>query len=122
MARFIIEGGHALHGTVTPGGNKNAALKLLPACLLTDEPVVLHNVPAITDVHKSHQHLTQERSVLDGKPPIGRLGPLRHRTVQLPHRVRDPCDEQLLVEGRRLGAGSQLRQLLVERAELVEHE
>lgn len=50
MDRFIIQGGVPLNGTVTASGNKNAALKLLPACLLTDEPVVLHNVPDIADV------------------------------------------------------------------------
>jgi len=50
MEEFIIEGGQALHGEVTPSGNKNAALPLLAACLLTDEPVTLHNVPQIRDV------------------------------------------------------------------------
>lgn len=50
MEKFIIEGGIPLHGEVTPAGNKNAALPLLAACLLTDEPVVLHNVPQIRDV------------------------------------------------------------------------
>ena len=50
MARFRIEGGHPLNGTVVPSGNKNAALPALAACLLTDEPVVLHNVPDIGDV------------------------------------------------------------------------
>ncbi len=50
MSRLIIEGGHKLEGTVTVSGNKNAALKLLPACLLTDEPVTLHNIPDIADV------------------------------------------------------------------------
>jgi len=50
MEEFVIEGGHPLHGDVTPSGNKNAALPLLAACLLTEEPVVLHNVPQIRDV------------------------------------------------------------------------
>ncbi len=50
MARFHIEGGYPLNGSVTPSGNKNAALPALAACLLTDEPVVLHNVPDIGDV------------------------------------------------------------------------
>jgi UDP-N-acetylglucosamine 1-carboxyvinyltransferase len=49
MDKFIIEGGHPLSGTVTPSGNKNAAFPLLAACLLTDEPITLHNVPAIGD-------------------------------------------------------------------------
>jgi UDP-N-acetylglucosamine 1-carboxyvinyltransferase len=47
---FVIEGGVPLQGTVKASGNKNAAIKLLPACLLTDQPVVLHNIPDIVDV------------------------------------------------------------------------
>ncbi|HMK08742.1 MAG TPA: UDP-N-acetylglucosamine 1-carboxyvinyltransferase, partial [Anaerolineales bacterium] len=50
MQSFVIEGGHALHGEVTPSGNKNAALPLLAACLLTDQPVRLRNLPDIGDV------------------------------------------------------------------------
>ena len=50
MEKFIIEGGIPLYGDVTPSGNKNAALPILAACLLTDEPVTLHNVPQIRDV------------------------------------------------------------------------
>ncbi|MDH3227520.1 MAG: UDP-N-acetylglucosamine 1-carboxyvinyltransferase, partial [Thermoleophilia bacterium] len=48
--RFVIEGGHALSGTIVPAGNKNAALPVLAASLLTDEEVVLENVPDIVDV------------------------------------------------------------------------
>ena len=50
MDKLIIQGGVPLIGEVTPSGNKNAALPLLAACLLTDEPVILHNVPNIRDV------------------------------------------------------------------------
>ena len=50
MDQFVIEGGHPLSGTMTPTGNKNAALPLLAACLLTTEPVTLRRVPAIRDV------------------------------------------------------------------------
>jgi UDP-N-acetylglucosamine 1-carboxyvinyltransferase len=49
--RFVIEGGRPLSGTVMPSGNKNAALPILAACLLTDEEVILENVPDIRDVH-----------------------------------------------------------------------
>jgi len=48
--RFIVEGGRRLEGTIRPGGNKNAALPILAACLLTDEPIVLRNLPDIEDV------------------------------------------------------------------------
>ncbi len=50
MEKFVIEGGVPISGTVIASGNKNAALPLLAACLLTDEPVILHNVPDIGDV------------------------------------------------------------------------
>lgn len=51
MPKFIVEGGRPLHGTVRPAGNKNAALPMLAATLLTDEEVVLENMPSIRDVH-----------------------------------------------------------------------
>jgi len=50
MESFLIEGGFALSGTVRAAGNKNGALPILAACLLTDEPVTLTNVPRIRDV------------------------------------------------------------------------
>src|SRR3954451_5117133 len=49
MEKFVIESGVPLSGTVEPAGNKNAALPLLACALLTEEPVVLHNVPRIRD-------------------------------------------------------------------------
>ncbi|MCA9669636.1 MAG: UDP-N-acetylglucosamine 1-carboxyvinyltransferase [Myxococcales bacterium] len=50
MARFVIRGGRQLAGEITVGGNKNAALPMIAAALLTDEEVVLENVPRIQDV------------------------------------------------------------------------
>lgn len=49
-ARFVIHGGHPVGGVFQPTGNKNAALPMLAASLLTEEPVILHNVPMIQDV------------------------------------------------------------------------
>jgi UDP-N-acetylglucosamine 1-carboxyvinyltransferase len=50
VERFVIEGGIPLNGTIVPSGNKNAALPILAATLLTDKPVTLHNLPNIGDV------------------------------------------------------------------------
>ncbi|MFQ6015681.1 MAG: UDP-N-acetylglucosamine 1-carboxyvinyltransferase [Anaerolineae bacterium] len=50
MEKLIIEGGHPLQGTIAPSGSKNAALPILAATLLTDQRVVLRNVPFIKDV------------------------------------------------------------------------
>jgi UDP-N-acetylglucosamine 1-carboxyvinyltransferase len=50
MEKFIIQGGVPLSGEIVPAGNKNAALPILAACLLTDEELVIRNVPRIRDV------------------------------------------------------------------------
>ena len=50
LQAFVIEGGHRLEGTVRASGNKNGVLPVLAACLLTNEPVELTNVPRIRDV------------------------------------------------------------------------
>ena len=62
MEQFIIQGGHPLSGTVNPSGNKNAAFPVLAACLLTEEPVIVHNVPEIEDV-RVFQQLLREMGV-----------------------------------------------------------
>jgi UDP-N-acetylglucosamine 1-carboxyvinyltransferase len=51
MEKFHIEGGISLNGVMTPSGNKNSALPILAATLMTGEPVILHNVPNIRDVN-----------------------------------------------------------------------
>ena len=50
MSKFVIHGGRPIKGHVRVSGNKNAALAMVAACLLTDDEVVLENVPAIRDV------------------------------------------------------------------------
>ncbi|HEX8211723.1 MAG TPA: UDP-N-acetylglucosamine 1-carboxyvinyltransferase [Longimicrobium sp.] len=50
MPKFIVHGGQPLNGVIRPTGNKNAALPMIAATLLTDEDVFLENVPRIKDV------------------------------------------------------------------------
>ena len=50
LEKFVIEGGVPLCGTITAAGNKNGALPILAACLLTEDEVILRNVPEISDV------------------------------------------------------------------------
>ncbi|MBK5230507.1 MAG: UDP-N-acetylglucosamine 1-carboxyvinyltransferase, partial [Thermoleophilia bacterium] len=50
MQKLVIEGGQPLSGTIVPAGNKNAALPCIAATLLTDQEVVIENVPRIRDV------------------------------------------------------------------------
>jgi UDP-N-acetylglucosamine 1-carboxyvinyltransferase len=50
MEKFVIDGGTALSGTIVPAGNKNGALPILAASVLTEDEVVVRNVPKIKDV------------------------------------------------------------------------
>ena len=50
MSKLIIRGGKPLRGTVKPVPNKNSIIKLIPVALLTDEDLIIHNVPHTSDV------------------------------------------------------------------------
>ena len=52
MGTFRIEGGHQLHGEITPQGAKNEALQILCAVLLSEEKITINNIPDIVDVNK----------------------------------------------------------------------
>src|SRR6266508_6258082 len=54
---FVIDGGRPLYGRIQAAGNKNGALPILAACLLTTEPVVLGNVPRIADIETMNELL-----------------------------------------------------------------
>ena len=66
MSTLLIEGGHRLQGRVAVEGNKNAALPLLAACLLTEEECVLTNVPRIGDVEVMARLLLDLGAEVDG--------------------------------------------------------
>jgi UDP-N-acetylglucosamine 1-carboxyvinyltransferase len=69
--RFIVEGGRPLAGTIHPTGNKNAALPILCAALLTDQPVTLENVPRIRDIESLLQLIRQAGASADWTAPTG---------------------------------------------------
>ena len=66
---FVIEGGHALSGSVRVAGNKNATLPILAACLLASEPVELANVPRIRDVETMLALLSEIGAEVDWQGP-----------------------------------------------------
>ncbi len=80
MDSFVIEGGHPLAGRVAAAGNKNAALPIIAACLLTDEPVTLRNVPAILDVETMLELAVHLGATLDEVGP----GELRIHAADAP--------------------------------------
>jgi UDP-N-acetylglucosamine 1-carboxyvinyltransferase len=66
MSTLVIEGGHRLYGRLDVEGNKNSALPLIAACLLTPEECVLHNVPRIADVEVMCRLLLDLGAEVDG--------------------------------------------------------
>src|SRR6188472_1560571 len=110
MSTLLIEGGRRLSGAVSVEGNKNAALPLLAACLLTTEECVLHNVPRIRDVEVVAQLLTDLGASVDG---IG-TSTLR---VRCPEVVKDEPDGALV--GRLRGSVLLLGPLLARRGRAV---
>ncbi len=88
MEKLLIEGGYPISGTAVPSGNKNAALPLLAACLLTDEPVTLHNLPAIGDVQTMGKLLSDVGvSIEKLDPRTWRVHAREVRTSKLSHEL-----------------------------------
>ncbi|MBC2607025.1 UDP-N-acetylglucosamine 1-carboxyvinyltransferase [Pelagicoccus albus] len=94
MANLIVHGGKPLSGTITPSGNKNAVLPILCATLLTDEPVTLRNVPAITDIEKLVGFFRELGSLIDWDREA--------KTMRLDHSdLGSDFDPQTLPQGMR---------------------
>jgi len=67
---YVIRGGRPIHGTLVPGGNKNAALPMLAATLLADGPVELANVPQIRDVMVMLELLASLGAAVEESAPL----------------------------------------------------
>jgi UDP-N-acetylglucosamine 1-carboxyvinyltransferase len=106
MSTLLIQGGRRLSGAISVEGNKNAALPLLAACLLTTEECVLTNVPRIRDVEVMAQLLVDLGASVDG---IG-TSTLR---VRCPDVIKDEPDGTLV--GRLRGSVLLLGPLLARR-------
>src|SRR5436853_5264214 len=89
MSTLLIEGGQRLSGAVSVEGNKNSALPLLAACLLTTEPCVLTNVPRIGDVE------VMARLLLDLGAEVEGIGSTTLR-IRCPALTKDAPDPSLV--------------------------
>ena len=101
MSRFIIKGGRPISGTHRTPGNKNAALPMLAACLLTDEPVTLANLPLIADV-RTMLELLDRMGVevrLDEAARTVRLQARRIRTTRLDRKLCGRVRSSILFAG-----------------------
>ncbi|MDP9264360.1 MAG: UDP-N-acetylglucosamine 1-carboxyvinyltransferase, partial [Acidobacteriota bacterium] len=76
MDKFVIRGGNPLVGTVRISGAKNAALPCMAAALLTDEPVILENIPDVRDIQTTRKLL----EAMGAQVELG-YGRAHHRTT-----------------------------------------
>src|ERR1700682_2156579 len=76
MDKFVIRGGNPLLGTIRVSGAKNAALPAMAAALLTDEPVVLENIPQVRDIETTRKLL----AAMGAEVELG-YGRAQHRTT-----------------------------------------
>ncbi len=103
MESFEISGGRKLHGSIAISGNKNAALPCLAATLLTDEPVILHNIPVIQDVKIMLELLgclgSQVEWIDENSVKIITDSALESTKVELPSHLVDAIRASLLLAG-----------------------
>lgn len=92
MSTLEVEGGARIQGAVTVSGNKNAALPMIAACLLTSEPMILHNIPDILDV----------RTMLDIARSLGAEVDFQNNTLHIccPKVMTDTISQDLCSRNR----------------------
>src|SRR3972149_4549761 len=104
MPSFMMGGGHPLQGEVTPSGNKNTALPLMTASVLTDEPIVLHNIPLIGDVVTMRRLLESLGvTIQDIEPQTWRLQAKEVRRADLNPELCRKIRASILLAGPLLG-------------------
>jgi len=96
MDKFVIRGGTPLLGTVRVSGAKNAALPCMAAALLTDQPVILENIPKVRDIETTRKLLT----AMGAEVELG-YGRAQHRTTIHCHNLASPEASYELVKTMR---------------------
>ncbi len=84
MSKYIIDGSFPISGTVTASGNKNAALPCIAACLLTDEEIVLRNLPDIADVRVMFEVLEELGADVKNEGGVYRVKTTDIHTSEIP--------------------------------------
>lgn len=96
MDKFVIRGGNPLLGTIRVSGAKNAALPAMAAALLTEEPVVLENIPQVRDIETTRKLLT----AMGAEVELG-YGRAQHRTTICCRELNSPEASYELVKTMR---------------------
>src|SRR6201990_2876721 len=96
MDKFVIRGGEPLLGTIRVSGAKNSALPAMAAALLTDEPVILENIPQVRDIETERKLLTS----MGAEVELG-YGRAQHRTTICCRVLSDPTAKYEIVKTMR---------------------
>ena len=109
MSRFVIRGGQRLGGEITASGNKNAVLPMLAACLLTDQEVVLENVPSIRDVDAMLDILAYLGAEIAREGNTVRVRATTIRENEIPRELGEKIRTSVLMVGPLLSRTGQVR-------------
>ncbi len=109
MSRFIIRGGQRLSGEITASGNKNAVLPMLAACLLTDQEVVLENVPKIRDVDAMLDILAHLGAEIAREDGTVRVQAANIRVNEIPRELGEKIRTSVLMVGPLLSRTGQVQ-------------
>jgi UDP-N-acetylglucosamine 1-carboxyvinyltransferase len=109
MSRFVIRGGQRLTGEIHASGNKNAVLPMLAATLLSDEEVVLENVPAIRDVDAMLDILAYLGAEVSRDDGIVRVRAARIQENEIPRELGEKIRTSFLMVGPLLSRTGQVR-------------
>jgi UDP-N-acetylglucosamine 1-carboxyvinyltransferase len=101
MDKFVIRGGNPLLGTIRISGAKNAALPAMAAALLTDEPVILENIPHVRDIETTRKLL----GAMGAEVELG-YGRAQHRTTICARNLTSPEASYDLVKQMRAPAAA----------------
>lgn len=85
MEKLMIAGGRPLRGSVPISGAKNSAVALVPAAILAESPVILDNLPALSDVAIYTELLTELGAVVDWQEDVMRIDPSSLQSIPLPN-------------------------------------
>src|SRR5579871_873005 len=96
MDKFVVRGGNPLHGSVRVSGAKNAALPAMAAALLTEEPVILENIPQVRDIETERKLLVS----MGAEVELG-YGRAQHRTAISCRLLSDPVAKYEIVKTMR---------------------
>ncbi|OGV52971.1 MAG: UDP-N-acetylglucosamine 1-carboxyvinyltransferase [Lentisphaerae bacterium GWF2_52_8] len=103
MDRFVVEGKQPLGGEIRVGGNKNAVLPMIAAALLTDEEVVLRNVPRLVDVTNMLEIASSLGVSVSFEKDVLRLRAAKLKTCEVPHELCSRVRTSILFAGPLVG-------------------